>query len=47
LVATPTLVTLLNGPAQVPSLRFIALLGEPTPVKLFKLWVNDVDLLTA
>jgi non-ribosomal peptide synthetase component F len=40
-------VSLLDGLAQVPSLRFIALLGEPTLVKLFKLWVNDVDLRNA
>jgi amino acid adenylation domain-containing protein len=45
--ATPTLVSLLEGPAQVPSLRFVALLGEPTTVKLFELWARSVDLQNA
>ncbi|KAG9230477.1 hypothetical protein BJ875DRAFT_546147 [Amylocarpus encephaloides] len=45
--ATPTIVSLLESPAQVPTLRFIALLGEPTTLKLFSLWVGLVDLRNA
>lgn len=45
--ATPTLISLLESPAQVPSLRFVALLGEPTTAKLFELWVRSVDLRNA
>jgi amino acid adenylation domain-containing protein len=45
--STPTLISLLDGPAQVPSLRFVALLGEPTVAKLFELWVRSVDLRNA
>lgn len=44
LFVTPSLLSLLDGPAQTPSLRFVALLGEATPAALFMLWVNDVDL---
>ena len=43
-ITTPTLISLLESPAQVPSLRFIALMGEPTTARLFELWVSAVDL---
>ena len=42
--ATPTLISLLDGPAQVPCLRFICLRGEPATANLLQLWAKSVDL---
>ena len=36
--ATPTLISLLGGPAQVPYLRFHYLEGEPATANLLRLW---------
>ena len=42
--ATPTLISFLDGPAQVPSLRFLCLGGEPATANLLRLWAESVDL---
>ena len=41
---TPTLISLLDGLAQVPSLRFLCLRGEPATANLLRLWAELVDL---
>lgn len=42
--ATPTMVSTLADPAQVPSLRFITLLDEPVSTRILNLWIKAVDL---
>jgi amino acid adenylation domain-containing protein len=40
--ATPTLISLIEDPSQVPSLRFVTFLGEPITQALFERWIGRV-----
>lgn len=42
--ATPTMVSNVADPAQVPPLRFITLFDEPISARLLNLWTKAVDL---